>query len=175
MIYTNCSHPKYLLVVLFSLTLLASCASVEVREITIVETISSFNTAYISKIEVNSKETNGDAIDTNNLLKNYAENKLKKLISMNYEENTSSQSKGRLALKIKIDIVYGNRALRWLSPGKGQGSVNSVLEVRDSTADHVLYHSSAESILTMGAAGGSMKAVVEKNIDKLLKSYEKVI
>ncbi|MFL0811350.1 MAG: hypothetical protein K6L76_13105 [Agarilytica sp.] len=160
---------------LIILSMLGACASTKVKEGSISQEINNFKQAFVSTVLVESTEQNEDAMKTNRTLQEYTETRLNQLISENYAVVPPTKREGSLSFNLKINVTYGNRALRWLSPGAGRGSAVSVLEVRDGDSNEVLFSSSAESSLSMGAAGGSMTSVVEKNVDKLLKSFKKSI
>ena len=59
---------------------------------------------------------------------------------------------------------------RFHAPGKG--TVNSTFEVIDSVSGEVKYRATGASDLAVGAFGGSMESVIEKNIDALLDGYQ---
>ena len=77
---------------------------------------------------------------------------------------------GTLAFKLDLDIRYGSRAARGF--GAGKGTVNSTFEVIDSVSGEVKYRATGASDLAVGAFGGSMESVIEKNIDALLDGYQ---
>ena len=106
-------------------------------------------------------------------MEEYARVKLNELILKNgYQENAGSTDEASLGFNLELDIIYGSRAARyWGGFGAGKGSVNSTFEVIDSKTKQTKYSTSAASDLAMGAFGGSMEAVIKKNIDKLLDSY----
>jgi len=152
-----------------------ACGTAHIQSNTVSEDLSKNTSAYISEVDIQSKEQNGDSLAMNRTIEVYAEEKLTSLItSSNYsllkspvEANSTS-----LAFKINLNIIYGSRAARyWAGFGAGKGSVKSLLEVTDSETGTIKYSSSGESDLTMGAFGGSMESVIKQNIDKLINGY----
>ena len=127
-----------------------------------------------AEVDVSSIEENDDTVAMNKKMEGYATQKLDELIMGGHKLVASSDGGvGTLAFKIDLDIRYGSRAARyWGGFGAGKGTVNSTFEVIDSLSGEVKYRATGASDLAVGAFGGSMESVIEKNIDALLDGYQ---
>lgn len=161
-------------IILAMLSLLQSCGSAHVKPNIVSGDLNEYATASISSINIESREQNGDSLEMNRAMEAYAREKLGLLISENlYIEQTAAAVDGHLEFNLEMDIVYGSRAARyWVGFGAGKGTVRSSFTVVDSKTKQVKYSSTGESDLAMGAFGGSMEAVIKKNIDKLLEGFD---
>jgi hypothetical protein len=163
------------LLVAFVVVLLQACGAAHVKPGTSSDSLGSFSSAYIDEIKFHSQEQNGDSLEMNKKMEQYAESELNRIIkSKSYRviEKSSAGTEKALAFKLDVSIVYGSRAARYfVGFGAGKGSVNSQLQVVDSTSNEVVYSASAESDLSVGGFGGSMEAVIRQNIEKLLATY----
>lgn len=77
-----------------------------------------------------------------------------------------------LVANLDINVVYGNRALRyWVGFGAGKGSVDSLLIFTDSKTNEEKFRAVSESDLSIGGFGGDMEAVLKENIRELVDQY----
>ena len=153
--------------------LLQACGTAHIQPTAYSNDLDQYDTAYISSINIQSREQNGDSLEMNKKMEQYAQKKLGELFSENrYQQVDGPGEAASLAFNLKLDIIYGSRAARyWGGFGAGKGSVNSTIEVVDSKTQEVKFSSSGASDLSMGAFGGSMEAVIKQNIELLLMRY----
>jgi hypothetical protein len=83
-----------------------------------------------------------------------------------------ADSSRTLIVDAKLDVRYGNRALRyWAGFGAGKGGVNSVLTAIDSKTQQEEFRASAASDLAIGAFGGDIGDVLKENVGKLIAQF----
>ena len=138
-----------------------------------------YDKVFISEINVHSQElaAQNNAVLQSQMnewevfargeLENYVNDSHYKLLN----QRPASTEKA-LIVNLDIDLVYGNRALRyWVGFGAGKGSVNSVLIVTDNQTGNEKFRAVSESDLSMGGFGGDMESVLKQNIRELVDQY----
>lgn len=74
-------------------------------------------------------------------------------------------------LESKIDLDYGNRALRyWIGFGAGAGHCVTIMELKDSSGN-VKIKTKTKSDLAMGAFGGSMDKTINRNVKIAIEKF----
>lgn len=122
----------------------------------------------IAPVEVVSKEQNADALSLNAQWKKMAEDELQSLFASK-KISISPNSQGTVVCR--INVVYGNRALRyWVGFGAGSGSLTVTLELKDKTGN-VQYATESKADLAVGAFGGDMSNVAGKAIQTAVKEF----
>lgn len=123
-------------------------------------------------VKVNSKEQNPDALSLNDQWKELVSSELQtildaKRILITGDSNTT--------LECRIDVVYGNQALRYfVGFGAGSGHVSMSLKMKDKFGA-VLYATNTEADLSIGVFGGSMQQLVRKTINDALKEFDEQV
>ena len=153
------------------LLLIQACGRTHIKPI-ITSDLNQYTHAYISEINIKSKEKNSDALEINENMKAYTHDEFKKFIKKERFRQATSSDFNALEFKVDVDIIYGSRALRyWVGFGAGKGIVKSTFEAIDSHTGEVKYSASGASHLIMGFLGGSMKKVIRNNIHRLLAKF----
>ncbi|MCP5007080.1 MAG: hypothetical protein GY941_24520 [Planctomycetes bacterium] len=89
-------------------------------------------------------------------------------------DSVGTESEKVLIADIDVNVVYGNRALRWaVGFGAGKGGVDSLLTVNDAQTGKIKFKATSDSDLSMGGAGGDIDDVLKGNIRKLIDQYRK--
>ena len=122
----------------------------------------------IASIAVESREQNADALALNAQWKKMAEDELRSQLNA---KNIDTPAAGQATVVCRINVVYGNRALRyWVGFGAGAGSLTMVIELKDK-AGNVQYATETKSDLAVGAFGGDMATVARSAIQAGVKEF----
>jgi hypothetical protein len=122
----------------------------------------------IAPVEVVSKEQNVDALSLNTQWKKMAEDELQTLFA---SKKISTSPNSQSTVVCRINVVYGNRALRyWVGFGAGSGSLTVTLELKDKNGN-VQYATESKADLAVGAFGGDMSDVARKAIQTAVKEF----
>lgn len=161
---------------LFLLLLLQACGFAEVRTTLPPSGLDRYRYAAIGNVTVKSLEQNADLQNLNREFEKYIAAELSKLFSRNGFNGVAAGDRkpGTLSFNVEVDIVYGSRGARYFSYGigdAGAGTVKSVLRVIDLATGETRYQSVADSKLSLGYMGGSMRSTIEENIQKLMNHY----
>jgi hypothetical protein len=170
--------PTHFIPMMLVMALMQGCGFAHVRTNVALPKIKSYSYADLGKIVVKSYEQNGDLQGLNRELEAFVASELEQLLSRNGLRRPAAGDRPveMLAFNVDVDIVYGNRGLRYLSGGigrAGQGRVATVLRVTDAATGETQYQSVSESNLNLGLFGGSMRLTIEENIQKLMNAYPK--
>jgi hypothetical protein len=115
-----------------------------------------------------SKEQNPDALSLNAQWKTMATDELQSLL---VSKNIAASSNGQATVGCRIEVAYGNRALRYfVGFGAGAGHMRVTIELKDSTGT-VRYAANSEADLAIGAFGGDMSQVARKTIQAAVKEF----
>lgn len=164
-------------VCVFVLNFVVGCGRVGVNTIQGLKDISNYNKIYVVDPDVSSKEQEEKHIASNAEYTQFARdtmiNALKEKGTFSLLESLSS-SPDSLAVETKIDLRYGNRAMRYMVGfGAGSGSIVCNLKLKDISSGEIKLEMESHSTLAVGAFGGSMGAVIEANIKKAVDEFVK--
>jgi hypothetical protein len=153
------------------------CGGTSVRTIQGPKDISNYNKIYVADPDVSSVEQEEKHIASNAEYTQFARdtiiNTLKEKGTFSLIESLSS-SPGSLSVETKIDLRYGNRAMRYMVGfGAGSGSIVCNLKLKDISSGEIKLEMESNSTLAIGAFGGSMGAVIEANIKKTVREFAK--
>lgn len=122
----------------------------------------------IAPVEVVSKEQNANALALNAQWKKSCEEELQSLFA-GKKISVSSDSPATVACR--INVVYGNKALRyWVGFGAGSGGLTVTIELKDR-GGNVQYATESRADLAVGAFGGNMSEVARKAIQTAVKEF----
>ena len=131
--------------------------------------IDSIKLVTVAPVEVTSKEQNTDALSLNAQWKRMAEDELQSLLTSKKIATSSNNSQATVVCR--INVVYGNRALRyWVGFGAGSGSLTVTIELKDKSGN-VQYATDSKADLAVGAFGGDISDVARKAIQTAVKEF----
>lgn len=155
-------------VILLFLIAIAGCGKAYIRTLQAPADLSGYKSIYMAPAKVSSKEQTPKALRLNAQWVAMAREEVTKGLEENGKyviSNSSAPSRESLILDTTINLVYGSRALRyWVGFGAGKGSCKVRLTLKDSSSGEVKYEVESESDLAIGAFGGSMDKLIQKNI-----------
>lgn len=161
-----------ILIIFFSLIFIQACSRNNSRTVIgVTSNISQYSKEYIYKINVKSKNKNKDLLDMNKKMKIYSNNKLQNIFNKKGYKLATSSGAGVLRFQLDMNIVYGNRAVRYFAgryTDTGRGSVRSMLKILDNQTEEVKYKVLVVSSLSKGRFGGSMESLIKENINNIL-------
>ena len=161
---------EYLSVLAFILfgLVLSACGGVHSVVLKQPSGIDGIKAVTLIPVEVTSKEQNADAQSLNAQWKKMAEEELQSLFA---SKKISTSSNSQATVVCRINVVYGNRALRyWVGFGAGSGSLTVVIELKDKNGN-VQYATESKADLAVGALGGDMSDVARKAIQTAVKEF----
>ena len=127
-----------------------------------------FKQVTLLPVEVSSGEQSPDALAVNEKWKKWAMDELQSLMATkNIEVSSNSQA----TVACRIEIVYGNRALRYfIGFGAGAGHIQVDITLKDSNGI-VRYATNSKADLAVGVVGGDMSQVVQDTIETAVKEF----
>lgn len=164
--------------ILFGFLTLTGCASTAVKSGIQSNDMNNYSNISIQKVKVYSEEANAKNNEPLQVkLKNwerFSRTELEGYVEKSKYQLVDAIDDETLLVDLDVNVEYGNRALRWaVGFGAGKGGVDSIITVKDSRSGEIKYQASAESELTMGAAGGDIEETLKENIKKLIDAYKK--
>jgi hypothetical protein len=154
-------------VAVFALAL-SACGAVHNRVLTPPDNLVALKQVTLLPVEVVSKEQNPDALSLNAQWQTMATAELQSLLA---SKNIAASSDSQAAVGCRIEVTYGNRALRYfVGFGAGAGHMRVTVELKDSTGT-VRYAAKSEADLAIGLFGGSMSNVARKTIQEAIKEF----
>lgn len=145
---------------------LSACGAVHSRVITPPDNIVVLKQVTLLPVEVVSQEQNPDALSLNAQWKTMATDELQSLL---VSKNIAASSNGQATVGCRIEVTYGNRALRYfVGFGAGAGHMRVIIELKD-TMGAVRYAANSEADLSIGGFGGDMSQVARKTIEAAVK------
>jgi len=175
----NLLNNYFRVMILFLVAMLNGCGAAHVRTDVETSDLHDYDQVFISEVKVYSEE---EAAEQNEELQAemeewaaFSRGELENYVNESHylllRQPPASTDKA-LVLNLDIKMTYGNRALRyWVGFGSGKGGVDSVLTATDSQTGEDKFRAVADSDLSVGAFGGNMEAVLEKNIRALVDQY----
>ena len=147
---------------------LSACGGAQHKIVTQPQNIPTLTQVKLLPVEVSSKEQNPEVLSRNEDLKKIATDELETLlISKNIETIQACDTK----VSCNIDVVYGNRALRYfVGFGAGVGHIRVIMELKDENGT-VLYATNSKADLAMGGFGGDMVKVARKTIVEAIEEF----
>jgi hypothetical protein len=147
---------------------LYACGAVHNSVTTQPQNIPALEQVNVLPVEVSSKEQNPDALSLNDQWEKMATDELRSLLD---SKKITEAANSDTTVGCRIDVVYGNRALRYfVGFGAGSGHMSVTIELKDKQGT-VLYAINSEADLAMGAGGGDMSAVASKTIKEAVKEF----
>lgn len=147
---------------------LCACGGVHHRISTPPRNAPTLKQVKILPVEVSSKENNPDALALNEQWKKIALVELQALLDA---KKITAADDSDATVGCFIDVVYGNRALRYLVGfGAGAGHMAVAIEMKDKQGT-VLYATDSEADLGAGAFGGDMSEVARNTIEEAVKKF----
>jgi len=132
------------------------------------DNVAVFKQVTLLPVEVSSTEQDPDALDLNEQWKKLATDELQSLLA---SKNIEVSSHGPATVGCRIEIVYGNGALRYfIGFGAGAGHIQVRVELKDSDGT-VRYATASKADLAMGLGGGDMSHVAQNAIQKAVKEF----
>lgn len=154
-------------VAVFALAL-SACGAVHNRVITPPDNLAVLKQVTLLPVEVMSKEQNPDALSLNAQWKTMAADELQSLL---VSKNLAVSSNGQATVGCRIEVTYGNRAVRYfVGFGAGAGHMRVTIELKDSMGT-VRYAANSEADLAVGLFGGDMAQVARKTIQAAVKEF----
>ena len=154
-------------IIVFAFALYA-CGGVHHKIATQPQSIPALKQAKLLSVEVSSKEQNPEALSLNDQWKKIATDELQTLLDT---KNIIATNNSDTTFGCKIDLVYGNRALRYIVGfGAGAGHMRVTIELKDKHGA-VLYATNSEADLAIGVFGGDMSEVARKTIVAAVKEF----
>ena len=155
-----------------TITLLAfslyACGGAHHKIATPPQNIPTLKQVKILSVEVNSEEDSADALSLNEQWKKLATDELQTLLA---SKSIMVMDDCDLTVGCRIDVAYGNRALRYIVGfGAGKGHMSVIVELKDKHGS-VLYATNSEADLAMGAFGGDMSQVAKNTIVEAIKEF----
>ncbi len=168
--------------ILFLVATLYGCGAAHVRTDVESSDLYDYDQAFISEVKVYSEE---EAAEDNEKLQTdmkewevFARGELEDYLNESHYQLISQPPASNvkaLILNLDIKMTYGSRALRyWVGFGAGKGGVDSVLTVTDSLTGEDKFRAVSDSDMAVGAFGGDMEKVLEKNVAALLDQFSTV-
>lgn len=147
---------------------LSACAGVHSMVMTQPVRIGELKPVTQHPVTVSSKEQTPEALSLNEQWKKMAAEELQSLL---VSKNIASSSNGQATVECSIDVVYGNRALRyWVGFGAGSGHIHVTIELKDNSGT-VRYATKSDADLSVGVFGGDMSGAVRKTIRAAVKEF----
>lgn len=165
--------------VIFMAVFLYGCGAAHIKTDIQSPDLRQYENFYVRDVKVYSNEPNAKtnialqkkmeywASFTRTELENYIRESHYRLV-----DSVEAESGKVLIADINVNVVYGNRALRWaVGFGAGKGGVDSLLIVKDAQTGRIKFKATSDSDLSMGGGGGDIDAVLKDNIRKLIDQY----
>lgn len=147
---------------------LNACGGVHHKIATQPQNIPVLKQVKLLSVEVSSKEQNADALSLNDQWKKIATDELQTMLDA---KNIIATNNSDTTVGCSIDVVYGNRALRYfVGFGAGSGHMRVTIELKDKHGT-VLYAANSDADLAMGGFGGDMSKVARKTIVEAVKEF----
>jgi len=147
---------------------LFGCGGIRHSVTTSPQNISALKQVTLLPVDVSSKEQTPDALSLNDQWKSVATVELQTLLNT---KKITATSNSDTTLGCRIDVVYGNRALRYfVGLGAGSGHMRVAIELKDKNGT-VLYATDSKSTLAGGFFGGDMSRVARKTIVEAVRKF----
>ena len=144
----------------------SACGAIHSQVITQPDNIALLKQVIVLPVEFVSKEQTPDALARNAQWKTLASNELRALL---VRKNIGESSNGQATVRCRIEVTYGNRAVRDLIGfGAGAGHIRVTMELKDSTGT-VRYATTSEADLAAEAHGDDMAQVAPQTIAVAVK------
>lgn len=147
---------------------LYACGGVQHKIVAPPQNISELKQVKLLPVEVSSKEKNSNALALNDQLVKIATDELQSLLKT---KDIMVMNNSDTTMSCRIDVVYGNQALRYfVGFGAGSGHMSVTLQLKDKHGN-LLYATNSKADLAMGGFGGSMSKVARKTIVEAVKKF----
>lgn len=155
-------------VVITAALFLSACGHVHSRATTQPDGLVVVKEVTSVSVDVTSEEQNPDALELNRQWKNMATDELRTMLG---SKKIAISDTGDASVECRIEVVYGNRALRYfVGFGAGTGHFRVIVELKNKQGK-VLYSTLSEADLSVGAFGGSMSNVAHDAIKAAVKEF----
>jgi hypothetical protein len=164
----NKNYVKLLSILL--LLILNACARINAK--TLVgppDNIKSIKEVNLLPLVINSREQDPDTISTNKKLEEFTLEQLKTLLDNKLIIVANS---GIASLRCKIDVDYGNRAMRYFVGlgGIGTGYIKVKIDLKDNKGV-TIYSAKSDLVMQAGLFGGDMYNAVYETVQAAIKEF----
>jgi hypothetical protein len=147
---------------------LCACGGVHHRVTPKAQDLPALKQIVVLPVEVNSKEQTPEAQALNEQWKKIAADELRTLLDA---RGIAAAAGGDFTVGCFVNVVYGNRALRYMVGfGAGAGHMSVAIELKNRQGT-VLFATTSEADLAAGAFGGDMAGVARSTILEAVKKF----